>query len=94
MNDGPEPEPPLQRNFAPDLPHFGKHFVYHGPSGVLTFRIDIQDYTHDGHVIVGGTILHGTETYPSGMVRDQSGEFLSVFVTESEYMRLSNAPLA
>lgn len=92
MND-PEPEPPFQRNLAPDLPHFGKHFVYHGPAGVLTFRIDIQNYTHDGLVMVGGSIVHGTETYPTGVVQDLKGEYLSVFVTESEYMRLSNAPL-
>ena len=94
MTSDPESEPLFRRNFAPDLPHFGKQFVYHGPSGVLTFRIDIQDYTHDGMVIVGGTVLHGIETYPTGVIRDQTGEFLSVFVTESEYMRLSNAPLA
>ena len=89
----PEPEPLFQRNNAPDLPHFGKQFVYHGPSGVLTFRIDVQDYTHDGLVIAGGTILHGMETYPTGVTEGRTGEFLSVFVTESEYMRLSNAPL-
>ncbi|BBB10620.1 hypothetical protein [Sphingopyxis sp. EG6] len=92
MSD-PEPEPLIQLNFAPELPHFGKHFVYHGVSGVLTFRIDVQHHTHDGHVIVGGTILHGTETYPAGVKKDLRGEQLSVFVTESEYMRLSNAPL-
>lgn len=92
MSD-PEPEPLIQRNFAPELPHFGKHFVYHGRSGVVTFRIDVQDYTHDGHVIVGGTVLHGIETYPTGMEKDLRGQQFSVFVTESEYMRLSNAPL-
>lgn len=89
----PEPEPLIQHNFAPELPHFGKHFVYHGQSGVLTFRIDVQDYTHDGHVIVGGTILEGTETYPTGLKKNLKGEQFSAFVTESEYMRLSNAPL-
>ena len=92
MSD-PEPEPLIQRNFAPELPHFGKHFVYHGRSDVLTFRIDVQHYTHDGHVIVGGTILHETETYPNGVKKDLRGEQLSVFVTESEYMCLSNAPM-
>lgn len=80
-------------NLAPDLPHFGKHFVYHGPSGVLTFRIDVQDYTHDGHVLIGGTIIHGTEVYPTGHVADSAGRQLSTIVTESEYMRLSNDPL-
>lgn len=93
MSD-PEPEPLIQRNFAPELPHFGKHFVYHGQSGVLTFRIDVQDYTHDGHVIVGGTIIKGTETYPTGLKTDRKGEQFSAIVTESEYMRLSNAPLS
>lgn len=92
MSD-PEPEPLIQRNFAPELPHFGKHFVYHGRSGALTFRIDVQDSTHDGHVIVGGTVLHGIETYPTGMKKDLRGEQFSAVVTESEYMRLSNAPM-
>ena len=92
MSD-PEPEPLIQRNFAPELPHFGKHFVYHGQSGVLTFRIDVQDSTHDGHVIVGGTILHGIETYPTGVEKDLRGGQFSAFVTEREYMRLSNSPL-
>jgi len=89
----PEPEPLLRMNLAPDLPHFGKHFIYHGRSGVLTFRIDVQDHTHDGHVLIGGTILHGTESYPTGHVADSAGRQLSVIVTESEYMRLSNDPL-
>lgn len=92
MSD-PEPDRPFQCNFAPDLPHFGRHFAYHGPAGVLTFRIDVQNYTHDGLVIVGGIVVGGTETYPTGATRDLTGEYLSVFVTESEYMRLSNAPL-
>ncbi|HWV00288.1 MAG TPA: hypothetical protein VN109_03915 [Devosia sp.] len=39
-----EPDPHLSMNFAPDLPHFGKAFVYHGRAGILTFRIDMQDY--------------------------------------------------
>ena len=92
MND-PEPEPIFQRNLAPDLPHFGKHFRCHGPSGILTLRIDIQQYTHDGLVMIGGTVVRGTETYPTGVTQDQAGTHLSVFVTESQYMRLSNAPL-
>ena len=94
MVNDPEPEPLIQRNNAPDLPHFGKHFVYHGPSGVLTFRIDTQSYTHDGLAMIGGMVIHGTETYPTGVVEDRAGEYISVFVTESEYMRLSNAPLS
>ena len=57
-------------------------------------RIDVQDYTHDGHVIVGGTIIKGTETYPTGLKTDRKGEQFSAIVTESEYMRLSNAPLS
>lgn len=57
MSD-PEPEPLIQRNNAPDLPHFGKHFVYYGPSGVLTFRIDTQSYTHDGLAMIGGMVIH------------------------------------
>jgi hypothetical protein len=89
----PEPGPLLRMNLAPDLPHFGKHFVYHGPSGVLTFRIDVQDHTYDGHVLIGGTIVHGTEDYPTGHVADSAGRQLSIIVTESEYMRLSNDPL-
>jgi hypothetical protein len=88
-----QPEPPLRVNLAPDLPHFGKAFVYHGRAGILTFRIDLQDLTHDGLVMLGGIILHGTETFETGYVEDCAGEFLTVFVTESEYMRLSNAPL-
>ena len=87
----PEPEP-LQRYLAPDLPHFGKRFTCHGPSGVLTFRIDIQDRTHDGLVIVGGTIVHGAETYPTGVMEDRTGHQICIVITESEYMRLSNAP--
>jgi hypothetical protein len=88
-----EPDPHLSMNFAPDLPHFGKAFVYHGRAGILTFRIDMQDYTHDGLVRLGGIILHGTETFETEHVEDCTGEFLTVFVTESEYMRLSNARL-
>ena len=88
-----DPEPLLRGNFAPDLPHFGRHFTCHGSSGVLTFRIDIQDRTHDGLVIVGGTITHGAETYPTGIAADRTGEQLCIIVTESQYMRLSNAPL-
>lgn len=37
-----EPARVYQRNDASELPLFGKHFEYHGPSGVLTFRIDTQ----------------------------------------------------
>lgn len=88
-----EPEPHLSKNFAPDLPHFGKAFVYHGRAGVLTFRIDLQDYTHDGLVMLGGIILEGTEMFETGYVEDCIGEFLTVFVTESEYMRLCNVRL-
>ena len=88
-----EPDPYLRMNCAPDLPHFGKAFVYHGRAGILTFRIDTQAYTHDGLVRLGGIILHGTETFETGYVEDCTGEFLSVYVTESEYMRLSNARL-
>lgn len=91
--DKSEPAPLLQRNFAPDLPHFGKRFAAHGATGVLIFRIDVQDKTHDGHVIIGGTIIEGKETFPTGHVKDCRGEQLSLFVTESQYMRLSNAPL-
>ena len=89
-----EPDPHhLIKNFAPDLPHFGKTFVYHGRAGILTFRIDLQDYTHDGLVMLGGIILDGTERFETGYVEDCTGEFLTVFVTESEYMRLTNARL-
>ena len=88
-----EPKPFLLLNQAPDLPHFGKHFECHAPSGILTFRIDLQDYTHDGLVIIGGTIIHGVETYETGHVKDCVGEQMTIFVTESQYMRLSNAPL-
>lgn len=91
--DGRKPEPHLSINFAPNLPHFGKAFVYHGRAGILTFRIDVQDLTHDGHVMLGGIVLNGTETFETGHIEDCTGEFLSVFVTESEYMRLSNGPL-
>ncbi len=58
--------PLMQRNAAPDLPHFGKQFVCHGPSGILTFRIDLQQHTHDGLVMVGGICIDGSETYETG----------------------------
>ena len=89
-----DPEPFLQLNHAPDLPHFGKRFVYHGQSGILTFRIDVQDYTHDGHVILSGICIDGWETYETGHTKDCRGELLSIFVTESDYMRLTNAPIS
>jgi hypothetical protein len=92
MSDA-EPEPFFLMNRAPDLPHFGKHFAYHGPAGVLTFRIDIQDYSHDGVVMIGGPVIHGTESYETGDVQDCTGKPLTAFVTQSEYRRLSNAPL-
>ncbi|BBD02264.1 MULTISPECIES: hypothetical protein [Sphingobium] len=92
MSDA-EPEPFILMNRAPDLPHFGKRFTFHGPSGVLVFRIDIQDYTHDGLVIVGGPVITGSETYETGHVEDCTGKPLTAFVTESQYMRLSNGPL-
>lgn len=88
-----EPEPLVQMNFAPDLPHFGKHFDHHAPSGVRTFRIDVQDLTHDGLVLIGGTIIRGSENFQTGIVRDCTGQQISMIVTESEYMRLSNGPL-
>lgn len=92
--DAPESKPYLTLNNAPDLPHFGKHFELHGPSGILTFRIDVQDYTHDGLVMLGGVVLHGTESYSeTGHSRDCAGMPVSAFVTESQYMRLSNGPL-
>lgn len=80
-------------NAAPDLPHLGKLFVYHGPSGVLTFRIDTQEFTHDGHVMLSGICVDGTEVYETGHTKDCRGESLFVFVTESQYMRLTNAAL-
>ena len=80
-------------NNAPTLPHIGKLFVHHGPSGVITFRIDRQDWTHDGHVILTGECVEGTETYETGVTADCRGKPVSIFVTESQYMRLSNAPL-
>lgn len=92
--DSLEPEPFFTMNNAPDLPHFGKRFELHGPSGVLVFRIDMQAYTHDGLVMLGGVVLHGTETYPeTGHSCDCRGQPMSAFVTESQYMRLSNGPL-
>lgn len=84
----------MQMNHAPDLPHFGKLFVYHGPSGILTFRIDVQEYTHDGHVMLSGICVDGSEAYETGYTKDCRGEFLSVFVTESDYMRLTNARIS
>jgi hypothetical protein len=92
MNE-PDPPPFIQKNDAPDLPHFGKPFILHGPSGVITFRIDTQSYTHDGHVMLTGMGLAGSETYETGFVRECRGELISAFVTESQYMRLTNAPL-
>ena len=86
--------PLMQRNAAPDLPHFGKQFVCHGPSGILTFRIDLQQHTHDGLVMVGGICIDGSETYETGHTRDRRGDFLTDFVTESEYMRLTNARMS
>jgi len=88
-----EPAPFYQRNDAPELPHFGKHFEYHGPSGVLTFRIDTQCYTHDGLVMLSGMCIHGEEVFETGYRKSGRGELLSVWVTESQYMRLSNGPL-
>jgi hypothetical protein len=88
-----QPEPPFQRNDAPELPHFGKTYVYHGPGGVLTFRIDTQSFTHDGLVMMGGIVLHGAEVAETGHVTDVTGQYISVFITESQYMRLTNAPL-
>lgn len=77
-----EPKPFLLKNDAPDLPRFGKHFVLHGPSGVLTFRIDMQSYAHDGLVMLNGVCLHGSETYETGYTKDCRGELISAFVTE------------
>lgn len=88
-----EPAPFMVKNDAPDLPHFGKHFVLHGPSGVLTFRIDMQSYTHDGLVLLHGMGIRGSETFETGYVKECRGELISAFVTESQYMRLTNAPL-
>ncbi|CAN5472544.1 hypothetical protein BH10PSE14_BH10PSE14_27610 [soil metagenome] len=93
--DEPDLAPLMQANRAPDLPHFGKLFGYHGPSGILTFRIDTQEHTHDGLVMLTGICVDGAETYPeTGRTKDCRGQLLSVFVTESEYMRLTNARLA
>ena len=78
---------------APDLPHLGKLFVYHGPSGVISFRIERQDFTHDGHVILFGTCAEGIEVYETGHTKDRAGDPISAFVTESQYMRLTNAAL-
>ncbi|MHA6719691.1 hypothetical protein ACX40Y_09585 [Sphingomonas sp. RS6] len=78
---------------APDLPHLNRHFAHHGPSGVLTVRIDRQAFTHDGLVMLSGVCVEGSETYETGYIKDCRGEQISVFVTESQYMRLSNAPL-
>jgi hypothetical protein len=92
--DEPDLLPLMQANHAPDLPHFAKLFVHHGPSGVLTFRIDTQEYTHDGMVMLTGICVEGCETYAeTGGTKDCRGQLLSIFVTESEYMRLTNAPL-
>lgn len=92
--DDPDLQPFRQENRAPDLPHFGKLFVHHGPSGVLTFRIDTQGYTHDGMVMLTGSCVEGYEAYAeTGRTKDCRGQLLSVFVTESEYMRLTNARL-
>ena len=93
MSDS-EPEPLVQMNFAPDLPHFGKHFDHHAPSGLRTFRIDVQDWTHDGLILVGGTIIRGSQAFETGVINDCTGQQISMIVTESEYMRLSNGPLA
>jgi hypothetical protein len=92
VNDA-EPEPFLRRNRAPDLPHFGKHFDYHGPSGVLTFRIDIQEYSEDGLVHLGGIVIRGEERFETGHIEDRAGKLITVTVTESQYMRLSNGAL-
>jgi hypothetical protein len=94
MHD-PDPAPFIQANRAPDLPHFGKSFVHHGPSGVLTFRIDTQDHADGGIILLTGICLEGTETYPeTGWKKDCRGELLTLFVTESQYMRLTDAPLS
>jgi hypothetical protein len=79
---------------TPDLPHLGKLFVHHGPSGIITFRIETQAFTHDGHVMLSGICVQGTEIYETGHTKDCRGEPISVFVTESQYMRLTNAALS
>lgn len=82
-----------RRNAAPHLPHYGKAFVYHGPSGVLTLRIDMQTQIDGDHIVqIGGIVLEGMETYPTGHVQDLAGKFVGVWVTETDYMRLSNGP--
>jgi hypothetical protein len=53
----------------------------------------MQNYTHDGLVMIGGVVLHGTETYETGHSQDCTGQPMTAFVTESQYMRLSNALL-
>ncbi|TPG48060.1 hypothetical protein [Sphingomonas glacialis] len=80
-------------NKAPNLPHFGKPFASHGPCGICTFNIEWQEYTLDGFVMLGGFILEGVETYETGHVQDMTGKMLSITITESDYMRLSNGPL-
>lgn len=61
---------------------------------VLVFRIDMQAYTHNGLVMLGGVVLHGTETYSeTGHSFHCTGQPMTAFVTESQYMRLSNHPL-
>lgn len=89
-----EPEPPTGSDLAPGLPHFGKRFEYHGPSGVLIFRIEMQRFAEGGLVIIGGTCIEGTESYETGKVKDMAGELITVWVSESDYMRLTNRRVA
>ncbi|MBR2172188.1 hypothetical protein [Sphingopyxis sp.] len=53
----------------------------------------MQSYTHDGLVLLHGMGIRGSETFETGYVKECRGELISAFVTESQYMRLTNAPL-
>ncbi|WP_342251441.1 hypothetical protein [Sphingomonas sp. OTU376] len=87
------PPDPAPGNHAPELPHFGKLFEYHGASGALMFRIDMQRPAAGDLVMLGGICEAGEERYPTGYVQDLRGERISVWVTESQYMRLTNRAL-
>ena len=73
----------------------GQTFRLVGPSGVITFTIEMEEETHDGLFIITGTVTDGVEHYVTDDgtyhgCRDVTGNPVGAWVTREDLERGTN----